>query len=61
MELNQAEDFLKYIPDNSEAGSIMVGEADFIDHPISAFVRLSKGRHMGIKVSISATDHHLRK
>ena len=53
MELNQAEDFLRFIPENSEAGSVMVGVADFVDHPISAFVRLSEGRNMGIKVSRS--------
>ena len=50
MELNHAQKFLKHIPSGSEAGAVLVGEADFLDHPVCAFVRLSKGREMGIQV-----------
>ena len=52
MELNDAEKFLKYIPPGSEAGVCLVGEADFVEHVVSAFVRLSEGREMGLQVRI---------
>ena len=52
MELNEAEKFLKYIPAGSETGICLVGEADFVDHPVSAFVRLSQAREMGLQVFI---------
>ena len=51
IELYQAEQFLECIPPESEAGSVMIGKADFVDHPVSAFVRLSEGRLLGIRVS----------
>ncbi len=41
---------MKCIPAGSETGAVMVGKADFVDHPVTAFVRLSQGRDMGIKV-----------
>ena len=49
MELNHAQKFLKHIPSGSEAGAVLV-EADFLDHPVCAFVRLSRRREMGIQV-----------
>ena len=52
IELNDAEKFLKFIPPGSEAGVCLVGEADFVDHVVSAFVRLSEGREMGLQVRI---------
>ncbi len=51
MELDQAEKFLKYIPPGAETGAVLVGEADFIDHPVSTFVRLNKAREMGLQVN----------
>ena len=51
MELNEAEKFLKFIPPGSETGICLVGEADFVEHPVSAFVRLSQGREMGLQVN----------
>ncbi len=50
MELHQAERFLECIPPEAEAGSVMVGKVDFVDHPVSAFIRLSEGRILGIRV-----------
>ena len=41
----------KIIFPGSEAGSIMVGQANFLKNPITAFIRLSQGRDMGIEVS----------
>ncbi|XP_064598184.1 electroneutral sodium bicarbonate exchanger 1-like isoform X3 [Liolophura sinensis] len=34
--------FMKKIPQGAEASNIMVGEVEFLNHPITAFVRLSK-------------------
>jgi len=42
---NQA--FMKKIPPGSEAVNILVGELDFLERPISAFVRLSSACHLG--------------
>lgn len=42
---NQA--FMKKIPPGSEADNILVGEVDFLDRAISAFVRLSQACHLG--------------
>lgn len=33
---------MKKIPQGAEASNIMVGEVEFLNHPITAFVRLSK-------------------
>ncbi len=41
---------MKCIPAGSETGAVLVGKADFVDHPVTAFVRLSHGRDMAIKV-----------
>ncbi|RWS12874.1 sodium bicarbonate cotransporter 3-like protein [Dinothrombium tinctorium] len=42
---NQA--FMRKIPPGSEADNILVGEVDFLDHAISAFVRLHQACHLG--------------
>ena len=34
--------FMRKIPIGAEASSILVGHVDFLEHPISAFVRLSR-------------------
>lgn len=34
--------FMRKIPPGSEASSILVGQVDFLEKPISAFVRLSQ-------------------
>lgn len=39
--------FMKKIPPGSEASNILVGEVDFLDHPIIAFVRLKEGVLLG--------------
>ncbi|KAI1291988.1 Sodium-driven chloride bicarbonate exchanger [Halotydeus destructor] len=42
---NQA--FMRKIPAGAEADNILVGELDFLERPISAFVRLSQACHLG--------------
>nr|XP_022914351.1 sodium bicarbonate cotransporter 3 isoform X8 [Onthophagus taurus] len=39
--------FMRKIPHGSEASNILVGEVDFLDKTISAFIRLSKASIMG--------------
>ena len=41
------EHFAKKIPPGAEASNILVGEVDFLTHPILAFVRLSKAALLG--------------
>jgi len=38
---------MKKIPPGSEASNVLVGEVDFLSHPIIAFVRLSHGQLLG--------------
>ena len=38
---------MKKLPPGSEASNVLVGEVDFLSHPIIAFVRLSQGRLLG--------------
>ena len=45
LQANQA--FMKKVPPGSEADNILVGELDFLERPISAFVRLSSACHLG--------------
>ena len=35
-------DFLRKIPAGAEAANILVGEVDFLEEPICAFIRLNK-------------------
>ncbi|XP_035660550.1 electrogenic sodium bicarbonate cotransporter 1-like [Branchiostoma floridae] len=39
--------FMRKIPEGSEASNVLVGEVDFLKHPIIAFVRLSHGLLLG--------------
>ncbi|XP_066254063.1 electroneutral sodium bicarbonate exchanger 1 isoform X2 [Euwallacea similis] len=39
--------FMKKIPPGAEASNILVGEVDFLDKPLSAFVRLSNAQVLG--------------
>lgn len=39
--------FMKKIPPGAEASNILVGEVDFLNHQIVAFVRLSKATILG--------------
>lgn len=39
--------FMKKIPPGSEASNILVGEVEFLDKTLSAFLRLSKASIMG--------------
>ena len=41
------EHFLKKIPLGAEASNILVGEVDFLSHPIIAFLRLNKAIMLG--------------
>ena len=41
------EHFLKKIPPGAEASNILVGEVDFLNHPIIAFLRLGKAMLLG--------------
>jgi len=41
------EHFLKKIPQGAEASNVLVGEVDFLNHPIIAFVRLAKAQMLG--------------
>ena len=45
LQLNQA--FMKKIPPGSEAANILVGEVNFLDKPVTAFIRLAKALAMG--------------
>ena len=38
---------MKKIPPGSEASNILVGEVDFLEKPVTAFVRLSQGATLG--------------
>ncbi|ODN05552.1 Sodium-driven chloride bicarbonate exchanger [Orchesella cincta] len=39
--------FMRKIPAGAEASNILVGEVDFLEKPLSAFVRLSQSVHLG--------------
>ena len=39
--------FMKKIPPGSEASNVLVGEVDFLSHPIIAFVRLAQSHYLG--------------
>ena len=39
--------FLKKIPAGAEASNVLVGEVDFLEKPISAFIRLSNAFVLG--------------
>lgn len=39
--------FMRKIPQGAEASNILVGEVDFLDKPLSAFIRLSQAGIMG--------------
>ena len=41
------EHFLKKIPQGAEASNVLVGEVEFLNHPIIAFVRLAKAQMLG--------------
>ena len=38
---------MKKLPPGSEASNVLVGEVDFLTHPIIAFVRLARGQYLG--------------
>ena len=39
--------FLKKIPAGAEASNVLVGEVDFLEKPVSAFIRLSNAFVLG--------------
>lgn len=39
--------FMKKIPAGAEVNNVLVGEVDFLDKPVCAFVRLSKSSVLG--------------
>lgn len=39
--------FMRKIPQGAEASNILVGEVDFLEKPLSAFVRLTQATFMG--------------
>ncbi|KAL1124567.1 hypothetical protein AAG570_001191 [Ranatra chinensis] len=39
--------FMRKIPPGAEASNILVGEVDFLDKPVSAFIRLNQGTFFG--------------
>ena len=39
--------FMRKIPPGAEASNILVGEVDFLEKPVSAFIRLSTASLMG--------------
>lgn len=39
--------FMKKIPVGAEVNNVLVGEVDFLEKPVSAFVRLSKATILG--------------
>ncbi|XP_014248076.1 sodium bicarbonate cotransporter 3 isoform X2 [Cimex lectularius] len=39
--------FMRKIPPGAEASNILVGEVDFLDKPLSAFIRLNQGTYFG--------------
>ncbi|XP_021358103.1 electroneutral sodium bicarbonate exchanger 1-like [Mizuhopecten yessoensis] len=40
-------DFMRKIPEGAEAANIMIGEMDCLKYQVTAFVRLTEGRHVG--------------
>lgn len=44
-QLNQA--FMRKVPSGSQAVNILVGEVDFLERPIMAFVRLNQAMSLG--------------
>ena len=45
MQVNSA--FMKKIPKGAEASNILVGEVDFLEKPLSAFIRLQEATILG--------------
>ena len=43
----QAPGFMKKLPANAEASNVLVGEVDFLERPITAFVRLASSAVLG--------------
>ena len=43
----QHSNICKRLPPGSEASNVLVGEVDFLSHPIIAFVRLAQGQYLG--------------
>jgi solute carrier family 4 (sodium bicarbonate transporter), member 10 len=39
--------FMRKIPQGAEASNVLVGEVDFLEKPLSAFIRLSTATFMG--------------
>lgn len=39
--------FMRKIPQGAEASNVLVGEVDFLEKPLSAFIRLSQATFMG--------------
>ena len=50
--------FMKKIPPGSEASNVLVGEVEFLNQPIIAFVRLSKGVMLGDITEVHCTYMH---
>lgn len=38
---------MRKIPHGAEASNILVGQVDFLDKPLSAFIRLNQGTFLG--------------
>lgn len=38
---------MRKIPHGAEASNILVGQVDFLDKPVSAFIRLNQGTFLG--------------
>ncbi|UYV73776.1 SLC4A7 [Cordylochernes scorpioides] len=43
--LNQS--FMRKIPQGAEASNVLIGDVDFLDHTVVAFIRLAKSHHLG--------------
>ena len=50
---------MKKLPPGSEASNVLVGEVEFLDHAIIAFVRLKHGVLLGDITEVSCSGLHL--
>ena len=50
---------MKKLPPGSEASIVLVGEVDFLSHPIIAFVNLAKGMYLGDLTEVPIPTHFI--
>lgn len=53
--------FMKKIPPGAEASNILVGEVDFLENTLSAFIRLNEGTLMGDLTEVPVPTRYVQK